>query len=620
MGREQGWWRRGALAALVVPALALADVTVPEEFDKLIQQRSRIGALGDDYFGDHIDLSSGSLEIVQTDIDLPGNNALPVRVGRRLVAGKGFYGTGHFDAMDLDIPNLHGVFASSTYYHTTGAWGGWTVATSSNADSYKRCSHFSPPLDINSVSDGYWIADEFWYGNSFYLPGSGDQELLERSTAAHVPNDGNTYPIVTKAGSAVRCLSALDSSGPGEGFEVVTPDGTVYTMKHMVGRRVETVRKPDPFNQLTAGTTAQKAPGATESSGTDVVVQPMVAVDYILRRDEVLIFPTQVRDRFGNTVTYTWSESNPWRLLQISASDGRHLDFTYSSTDADSYQILSVNDGARTWTYTPNTLTQPDGKVWSWGLTGLHNAKPYQSGVTCDGIGNPNFSKTYTGSITAPSGATALYTMNPALFGRSWVFRECTQGSDGQFYPGKEPYLIDRVAVTSKKITGPGLPASGLTWTYAYGSPNHCWSSAGGDINYPGLTLCSGSSPTTRTTTVTDPDGTMTRHTFGNRFKVNEGLLLMQEYGWNGTTALRTVSYEYADPEAAPYAAYNGRSWRNNGDYDITSLTRPQRRITTQQNGRTFVWETASDCAGAPYCFDAFARPTKTVKSSTPSP
>jgi hypothetical protein len=65
-------------------------------------------------------------------------------------------------------------------------------------------------------------------------------------------------------------------------------------------------------------------------------------------------------------------------------------------------------------------------------------------------------------------------------------------------------------------------------------------------------------------------------------------------------------------------ATYNGASVRNAGDYNITRLPHPIRQVTTTQQGRTFTWQVASGCGGMPYCFVAFARPTKVVKTSTP--
>ncbi len=43
--------------------------------------------LGADLFGDKLNYYNGSLEFVQIDVSLKGNNALPMSVGRRLVTG-----------------------------------------------------------------------------------------------------------------------------------------------------------------------------------------------------------------------------------------------------------------------------------------------------------------------------------------------------------------------------------------------------------------------------------------------------------------------------------------------------------------------------------------------------
>jgi hypothetical protein len=236
--------------------------------------------------------------------------------------------------------------------------------------------------------------------------------------------------------------------------------------------------------------------------------------------------------------------------------------------------------------------------------------------VTCDEM-NASLGS-YSGSMTSPSGAKLALTLSRKVMGRSWVVRECTQDGDD---PGHaiEPYLFLGLSVTSKKITGAGLPTEGLSWSYIYGDANNCW-----DPNVynpgPGAVLCNASSPQTREVVVTDPDLGQTRYTYGNRYKFNEGLLLKTEYGWNGTSALRTVTTEYADPTAAPYAAFQGISIRSKGDRDITSKPRPQRQVTTVQQGRTFTWKVATDCAGLPYCFDTYARPTKVMKFSTPAP
>ncbi len=111
----------------------------------------------------------------------------------------------------------------------------------------------------------------------------------------------------------------------------------------------------------------------------------------------------------------------------------------------------------------------------------------------------------------------------------------------------------------------------------------------------------------------------MNRYSFSNRFQANEGQLVKTESGWDGTTALRTVDTTLADATAAPYGSYNGESPRSRGDTMSSSYKSPQRKVVTTQQGRIFTWEVATGCVGMPYCFDAYARPTKVVKTtSTP--
>jgi hypothetical protein len=60
-----------------------------------------------------VNLYTGSLEFIQTDVSLPGNSALPVSVGRRLIVGDFPVDKALFGRWDLEIPHLHGIFAAS---------------------------------------------------------------------------------------------------------------------------------------------------------------------------------------------------------------------------------------------------------------------------------------------------------------------------------------------------------------------------------------------------------------------------------------------------------------------------------------------------------------------------
>ncbi len=593
-------YRFGYLAAILLLALASplrAQVDIPQEYDKLIKHRGEITAFGNDGFGDKIDIGSGGLEIVQTDVDLPGNNALPVRVSRRFVPGNK-YGGGHFGLWSLDIPYMHGIFGNKQFYFNPIGW----AVPGTGADQYKRCSQFSAPPELY-FQTGVFLPDEYWHGSFFHLPGAGDQELL---IGVHVPTAGGPYPIVTKDGAAVRCVALAttsESGSQGEGFEVITPDGMIYTLNQMVSRPNAYISKPiDDSGLLKAG-----GSGTQTSLGT--VVGPMAVDKFGLPRLEVIVYPIKVADRFGNYVIYTWSTANPWQLLQISASDGRQITFTYP--DDTSLLVSSVSDGTHIWTYGHSggidTVTLPDGHSWSSDLGELFNFELHPSGG-CESL-NYGAVPLLTGRITAPTGATAEYTMTVVKMGRSWIPLQCVRDSVGNPIYAREPMEYFTFVVSAKKITGAGLPSAGIQWTYAYGPANGC--------NTLGSPACTGSSPIARTVSVTDPEGTVTRYSFGNRFAVNEGLLLKTESGWNGTSALRTVEVTYADVYAEPYSYYS-QSLRTRGDAATTGFKRPQRKVVTTQQDHTFTWEVASDCSGIPYCFDAFARPTKVVKSSSP--
>jgi hypothetical protein len=612
------YWALGAVLTVSIgwPLAATADVSIPDEYAKTIQQHSRIGTLDGGFFGDHVSLSTGDLEIVQTDVDLPGNNALPVRVGRRFRPGN-YPADGNFADWDLDIPHLHGVFADVPFQ------GGWSVAPDDQL-SDQRCSEFGAPPVVHPPPKGDWNPEEYWHGTFFYLPGSGDQELL---AGGDRPTSGGPYPTGTKEGAVARCLSTLastsESGSTGEGFEVVTPDGTTYTFDQMASRYVDGVKKADIVPQeLRVAGRSRDAQGVDTDTGAGTNA---IGTCCSLRRVEIFLYPTKVTDRFGNTVTYRWSTSNPWRLEEISSSDGRHLYLGYSSSDADSYLVQSVSDGTHQWSYAYTgsvqvslaTVTQPDSSSWQFNLASLYiSAKPHPLGIDCDSISNPG-SGVWTGTISAPSGAQVAYTLAPRVFGRSWVYWDCKVDSDGKETP-TEPSQFVSVAITDKAITGPGLPTAGLAWHYEYGAPNDCWVSA--DANHPEAVICNGNSPTTRTTTVTDPDGSKSHYSFGNRradlngLMGNEGLLKAQDRTTSTGTVLRSTAFEYGDGDAEPYGSHQGRSLRLHGDGAITGKRRPQRSAVTTQQNTNFSWSVPKTCSGN-YCFDTWARPTTIVRT-----
>ena len=140
-----------ALCMLVLGQWANAqDTTVYLEQGQLVRANKNIKALGNDLMGDKVGLYTGSLEFSHTDVSLPGNNALPVSVGRRYeTAGRrAFAIEGLFSDWELEIPRLHGTYASGASYFK-----GWVVPASTNLGMAQNllCTNFGPPPDASST-------------------------------------------------------------------------------------------------------------------------------------------------------------------------------------------------------------------------------------------------------------------------------------------------------------------------------------------------------------------------------------------------------------------------------------------------------------------------------------
>ena len=119
-----------ALAALTCASLPVqADEEPILQYNRLNRPSDTIGRIGSSLFGESVDLYSSQTEFSNTNIAIPGNSALPVRLGRHLKAAEGdHYGTlSSFANWEIDVPHLSGYFAGA----------GWVVGDSGSVN---RCS------------------------------------------------------------------------------------------------------------------------------------------------------------------------------------------------------------------------------------------------------------------------------------------------------------------------------------------------------------------------------------------------------------------------------------------------------------------------------------------------
>ena len=566
--------RFGALCAIALVAVSTLTAAQTDVVSvKFMQGKApvapdAISSLGPDLFGDSINLFNGSFSFEHTDFSIPGNSSLAVALVRTHSPGRSWQIRGSAADWDLNTPRIEGTFPTET---------GW-VPYSGNASN--RCSAFEMPPTvtrgggknpfesddpISPATD--FFAWEYGAGINMVIPGSGSQEILRRASGNTLaPSDGGNYPLVTAKNWQIGCLPSIQNDA-GQGFIAVSPEGTRYRFDWMAARSVPFLGK----------------------NGT------------LMTRHDMFLMATQVTDRFGNWVRYTYDPAAPLNLKRIDANDGRAATLSYSNG-----RLASATDGTRTWTYAYDgngdlhSVTLPDSSAWTFNLRPFVDTYEmyHDEYVDCDSF-PASQGGLRTGTITHPSGATGTFQAMYMAHGRTNVTRACTYDNASGWTTGSM-YAKTTVnqALMSKQISGPGMPA--MTWAYSGGAndPHGEWAPCNGCVDR-------------KTVTVTEPGGSITRHTFGIKWRVNEGQLLRVEEGWNGTSALKTTDYTYREPGGQAFADRYGDSVYFWSDY-LASRNRPQdSRVITQQ-GVAFNWQVEASNAG----FDAFARPKRVTKSS----
>lgn len=124
------------LLAGFTSALSAQTSTSFQEQSKLIKAPNAVAAIGNDLFGDTVNLYNGTLQFSQVDVMLLGNNSLQVGIGRTVATGQYLFDDRPFGRWNLDIPRMHGMFAKGTTSLV-----GWKAKDGSNS----RCSVFGAP-------------------------------------------------------------------------------------------------------------------------------------------------------------------------------------------------------------------------------------------------------------------------------------------------------------------------------------------------------------------------------------------------------------------------------------------------------------------------------------------
>ncbi|HEY0659730.1 MAG TPA: RHS repeat-associated core domain-containing protein [Lysobacter sp.] len=579
-----------ALFTLAAPASAFSQEAARqpwEEYDKLIKSSDTVGALGPTLFGDQVNFADGALSFSATDVSIRGNSSLPVAFTRTFTVSnrKGVINDGPMADWELDTPHLSGVFASS-----------WP----DNRCSVTTVSAARPPVVYAGSTP--FLPEDYWHGNQASMPGGGEMLLVNAS--ASKPTTGGPYYWMTSGQTYFSCLDTLEGGGTGQGFLAITADGTKYWFNRMASY------SEPPLKGKTLG-----------------------GLPTELSRRKVALYATRVEDRFGNWVTYTYTNapSAPARLTSIDANDGRHITIGYNAQG----KIASVSDGPRTWSYqyaypypylgTLTAVILPDASRWSIDFAALSEATiRYEQGQpgaedpvrSCSSPGEITNPESIQGVMTHPSGATGVFEVRPDRHGRSNVPMVCsnytfTPANDSNDDVAYYPLNYDAFTLVSKRISGPGLAT--MEWDYTYGAAIY-WAPGTGPVCFSGdcgAPRClSDSCAGTAVTTINGPGNEWLRYTFGNSYRYNEGKLLKVERGTGPTDILKTetTTYELAQ-SGQPFLTPIGTSPQPRGNGFTAEYLRPQKAASILQGGETF----SSTVDG----FDEFARPLSVTKSST---
>lgn len=565
---------------------AQSPLMPPVEYEKRIRATEMVSALGGDLFGDQVSLYNGSTEFTATDIDIPGNHAVPVRLSRRFKVDskKQVENLGGFGAWDIDVPYVYGMFPGGTQ---------WIEPSRAGEE---RCSGtWLPKVPVNQrLSD-------VWNGNFLHLPGSGDQEILMlRTTNNPVPSDGHAYTRSTRDGFRFRCVSNGVNNYPGEAFVGVSPDGTKYF-----------------FN-----TAATRSAGAIKGTR----FRPSFG------RVRVYLMATRVEDRFGNGVNYNYGGATGGQLQSIVADDGRRIDLEYDGGST----IQRARANGRVWSYgytggggamgiarfpLLSSVTLPDASQWTYQYEmpmqygGLN---PNYTSLDVDGgyCAEPEFSpETFVLTAKHPSGALGrfefpyvrLHRFNTPASACVPALENTNNDPDGPHELLISDYF-DLYALSRKVISGIG--GVSYEWTYDYGDMGP---GRGGGVWQPCPTCTE-----TKTVTVRNPDASLTLHDFGYIYQYNDGQAIGTRVVSPANKVLRAETSEYlkySRDYTMPFDWFYGVLI--GGDDEVSSMVLPVKKKTIVQDDVVFVWQVDTSCGGATgLCFDAFARPTRVSRSN----
>jgi RHS repeat-associated protein len=621
-GTGRAWLRAALLALVSAMTTAAAQSTPPEpipgsdtssqldggktdsaapvyvEYEKKLRTDEQVAPLGSDLFGDKVSPYLGQTEFDVVDIDLPGNNALPVQLRRRFSVsmltkgavkdsnggiGNPYGGIGNWD---VEVPYIYGTF---------------DLAKKWNPVEPGQTGRCSTPF-VPGVKTGFEATD-VWSGNKVHLPGQGEFGMMgldPGSPPVHAQADGQTHKWTTSRFDSFTCKPTSNGAF-GEGFVMTTTEGVSYTFDVYVERDYAAVRH--------GRTALDSAP-----------------------RLMIFLLASQVTDRHGNWVRYSYnctSERCAGHPETIQSSDGRKITLSYGP--ADQLQTAQVTQASpaetRTWRYAYQinsndsfpqlwTVTLPDNSQWLYTYSNTDYLYVTYSESDASGQECLDFYRStggdFTLGVTHPSGSQGTFNFKLTRHKRNLPSYPPNCGNGTYYHP---PY-VDTFSLATKTITA--STNTPLTWSYSYGDG-----------------FCQGAGCNSATNRVLLPDGSVADSVFSTMYDATgglapagskiEGQLLRTDYKATPNGALlRSEIYEYVtgpDVNGQPfpgtafpsrYGVVYGADDPASGSVRPLKSTQILLRLPNEEgsSANDVTFTRTNDT------FDAFARPLKVTSAS----
>jgi RHS repeat-associated protein len=575
---------------LISPVTLFAQSnSLDSNYYSMLKLQEKVQPYSNDLFGDQLNFQSGNVVFVQKDIVLKGNGP-EILIQRKFnmqersngVAGQA---TNLAADWDLEIPRISTMLpvdvqpANPSYIPTAEPHAKWdATGTNSNA----RCSNFASLRDVdgryniqNSTGGAIFSGAGLWRGARLEIPGFDLQHLLRRAPEnTIIPNiqiNGvqQQFNLVSNKNWMVTCIPQLKNNEPGEGFLVVSPDGTKYWFDWLI------------------------------FAGNNWYSN-------IYRETKASLLVSRIEDKNGNYVLYSYVGD---RLDKIEASDGRRLDLQWQEVPegADTFRYIdkittqSLSSSPRVWDYVYekkqypfnpyNTwrlggylrkLILPDGSSWQYALDGFTYGciYYYPNGTSYNRCTAPGDSSTsyVKGTIIAPTGVIGDFTFQFDFFTR---YVENPSSRPSLFYTAVDPSTSITGRLVSKSFSGSGLNSK---WSFSYNNRH----------NSQAVVIKESS------TLITNPDSSITKYVVNNTYRSPlEGQVIRIESfkDTNSALPIKTEALTYAPITTGAYpqrvglvTAINMEKGSLESYFPVLSSTLIQDGVTFSRNVNQFDW------------------------------